>query len=322
MAMTCRQPLIGALAVAAIALGACGSDDAAPDGPRTPDAAFPAANGRTLNEVRALGDPADDLVVSPAGQAFGPGENRLGFGVFTIDRDAVGDAEVAIYTAAGPDRPAEGPFPATVHSLATPAAYRAASTESDPDAAEFIYVSEVEAPPSGKLWMTALIATDSGFETSQMPTAKIDRFEDVPAEGEPAPAVHTPTVEDVGGKVSEIDTRNPPSTQHEDDLADVLGKRPAVLLFATPALCQSRVCGPVVDIAEQVKDETKADVAFIHMEIFKDNDFQSGPRPQVRAYHLPTEPWLFVIDRKGRVSTVIEGAFGAEELREAISKAG
>lgn len=316
-----RQPLIGALAVASMAFGACGGGEAASDGPRTPDAEFPAANSRTLNEVRALGDPADNLVVSPAGQAFGPGKNRLGFGVFTVDREAVGDAEVAVYAASGPDQPAEGPFPATVYPLETPAAYRAASTSSDPDAAEFIYVTEIQAPANGKLWMTALIATDSGFQTSEMPTAKINRFEDVPEVGDRAPVVHTPTVEDVGGKVSEIDTRNPPSTQHDDDLADVLGERPVVLLFATPALCQSRVCGPVVDITEQVKDETNADVAFIHMEIFQDNDFQKGPRPQVRAYHLPTEPWLFVIDREGRISTVVEGAFGAEELREAIARA-
>ena len=51
---------------------------------------------------------------------------------------------------------------------------------------------------------------------------------------------------------------------HDDDLAEVLGKKPVVLLFATPALCQSRVCGPVVDVAEQVKRESGDGAAFIH----------------------------------------------------------
>ena len=81
---------------------------------------------------------------------------------------------------------------------------------------------------------------------------------------------------------------------HDDDLAEVLGKKPVVLLFATPALCQSRVCGPVVDIAEQVKRDRGDEAAFIHMEIYNDNPANEGLRPQVQAYGLPTEPWLFV----------------------------
>ena len=32
--------------------------------------------------------------VAPSGQVFEPGENRLGFGVFTIDREPVSDAEM------------------------------------------------------------------------------------------------------------------------------------------------------------------------------------------------------------------------------------
>ena len=106
---------------------------------------------------------------------------------------------------------------------------------------------------------------------------------------------------------------------HGDDLADVLGKKPVVLLFATPALCQSRVCGPVVDVAEQVKAEYGDEVAFIHQEIYVDN--VPGPenlRPQVKAYGLFTEPWLFVIDEHGKVATRIEGAFSVAELESAL----
>ena len=114
----------------------------------------------------------------------------------------------------------------------------------------------------------------------------------------------------MGGDVEEIDTRVPPSTMHDEDFADVVGKKPAVLLFATPALCQSRVCGPVVDIAEQVKAEHEdEDIAWIHMEIFNDNTVDKGYRPQVREWRLPSEPWLFTVDRSGRVAARIEGAY-------------
>src|SRR5665809_132898 len=117
-----------------------------------------------------------------------------------------------------------------------------------------------------------------------------------------APSVHTPTAEEGGGDLSRIDTRVPPDTMHEDDLADVLGKEPVVLTFATPALCQSRVCGPTADVAEQVKSEYGDDAAFIHMEIYNENSIDKGLRPQVRAYNLPTEPWVFVIDENGRIA--------------------
>jgi hypothetical protein len=109
---------------------------------------------------------------------------------------------------------------------------------------------------------------------------------------------------------------------HDVDFADVLGKKPVVLLFATPQLCQSRVCGPVVDVAEQVKAKPESsDVAFIRMEVFRDNRIDKGIRPQLAAFHLQSEPWLFVFDRSGRVSTRIEGAFSERELDDAIAKA-
>ena len=76
----------------------------------------------------------------------------------------------------------------------------------------------------------------------------------------------------MGGDLSKITTRIPPDTQNKVDYADALGKEPIVLLFATPQFCQSRVCGPVVDVAEQTKEEYGDKAAFIHMEIYKDND--------------------------------------------------
>jgi hypothetical protein len=36
---------------------------------------------------------------------------------------------------------------------------------------------------------------------------------------------------------------------------------------------------------------------------------------------LPSEPWLFTIDRDGVVSEAVEGAFGSKLLDEAIEKA-
>ena len=102
---------------------------------------------------------------------------------------------------------------------------------------------------------------------------------------------------------------------HDVDLADALDRgRPVILLFATPALCESRVCGPVTDVAEQVKAEYGDRADFIHMEIYNDNDPNKGQRPQVRAWGLQTEPVLFAIDRRGRVVDRLDGAYSVSEL--------
>jgi hypothetical protein len=77
----------------------------------------------------------------------------------------------------------------------------------------------------------------------------------------------------------------------------------------------------VADVVEQLKSERSQDAAFIHVEIYKGNRPEAGQRPQVRAYGLPSEPWLFAIDRHGRVAARIEGAFSMEEASAALHDA-
>jgi len=149
----------------------------------------------------------------------------------------------------------------------------------------------------------------------------VGEFKRVPKPGQKAPVIHTPTAQDVGGDLSKITTRTPPDSQNKVDYADALGKEPIVLLFASPQFCQSRVCGPVVDVAEQAKHEHGDKAAFIHMEIYNDNDPGKKVRPQVRAFHLPTEPWLFAIDRHGVIRDTVEGGFGLKLMNQAVEKA-
>jgi hypothetical protein len=145
---------------------------------------------------------------------------------------------------------------------------------------------------------------------------------DVPGVGDRAVRVHTPTVESVGGDIDQIETRVPPDSMHEVDLADALDRgRPVALLFSSPALCESRVCGPVTDVAEQVKSELEDDVDFIHVEFYEDNELEKGPRQAARAWGLLEEPFLFTIDRDGIVAARIQGAFSADELRAAVRRA-
>ena len=47
------------------------------------------------------------------------------------------------------------------------------------------------------------------------------------------------------------------------------------------------------------------------MEVFRDNRIDKGIRPQMAAFHLLSEPWLFTFDRSGKVAARI-AAGGAE----------
>lgn len=339
--------------VALIAAG-CGSSDSSTSGgesavskPAPPKSDFPKTEGRTLGEIVKAADSHSELVVSPAALAFYKGENRYPFGVFHADRSQVGDAKVALYVARVPhvepggdeaagsgqkkgavarartealEQPAMGPYPAAIESLATQPAYRAQTTTSDPDAATIVYTTDIDFPSNGEWRVAALIKEGDETVATLLPSASVGEFKGVPKVGEKAPKIHTPTPADVGGDLSKITTRIPPDTQNRVDYADVLGKEPIFLLFATPQFCQSRVCGPVVDVAEQVKEQFDDRAAFIHMEIYKDNDPSKGVRPQVRAFHLPSEPWLFAINRKGVVQAVVEGAFGVERMTKIVEE--
>jgi hypothetical protein len=343
------------LAVAGLAAG-CGGDSGSTDSssasavsaesrPAPPKSEFPSPGGRTLREVLKAADGPAELVVSPAAMAFYRGDNRYPFGVFEHDRTQVADAEVALYLAKTPtpkpnaksrsgnkgpaakaeaqalDQPAIGPFPASIESLATQPAFRAKTTSDDPDAASVVYSTSIDFPSDGAWRIAALIKQDGEIKGTLLPSAEVGRFSQIPRPGQAAPKIHTPTAADVGGDLAKITTRIPPDTQNRVDYADALGKEPIVLLFATPQFCQSRVCGPVVDVAEQVKQEYGDKAAFIHMEIYNDNDPSKGVRSQLRAFNLPSEPWLFTIDRQGTISSVVEGAFGLEALTAAVKKA-
>jgi hypothetical protein len=310
-----------------------------------PKSDFPSAKGKTLAEVlEAEGATPSTLVALPAAEVFNKGENRYPFGVFQRDRTQVSDAEVALYFAKVPgkgagaagatapagttsakkaearalDQAAIGPFPAATETLATQPAFRAQTTTSDPDAASVVYKTNINFPSNGEWRIAALVRQDGKLTATLLPSAEVGRFSKVPTVGEKAPLIHTPTPADVGGDLSKITTRIPPDTQNRVDYGDVLGKEPIVLLFATPQFCISRVCGPVVDVAEQLKQLYGDKVAFIHMEIYTDNDPNKPVRPQVRAFHLPSEPWLFAIGRNGKIEDEIDGAFGVEELTRVV----
>lgn len=318
------------LALAALVAG-CGSGGGSsstattPAGPRAadvpapPKSDFPAAAGKTLGEITEGGTHSQYGVETQA-MAFYEGPNRIPFEV--VEREGhvqANDAEVALYFAKVPtlhpkngklrkgiqaqarlkamEEPAYGPFPASIESLETKPAFRQAAAAAGPEAAQAVYSSSVDFPAGGDWRAAAVFREGDGYGVTVLPDVVVGEFHRIPRPGQPAPLIHTPTN---GG--------------NQVDYADALGKEPIFLLFTDPQFCQSRVCGPVLDAANQVKRTYGDKAAFIHMRIYNENDPEKGVRPQVDAFHLPSEPWLFAIDRQGIVVDAIEGAVGVGEM--------
>ncbi|HEY3833702.1 MAG TPA: hypothetical protein VGO03_15505 [Acidimicrobiia bacterium] len=136
--------------------------------------------------------------------------------------------------------------------------------------------------------------------------------------GEPAPLAASPTVAHPLG-VTRVCTRTPACPLHTKSLSTLIGKgRPVVLLFATPAYCQTHYCGQVLDALLPLVPQYSAKADFVHCEIY-----QSGPTgPEistVTAWSLPSEPWFFAIDAEGTVRARLDGAFDQDEMRAAIA---
>jgi hypothetical protein len=141
----------------------------------------------------------------------------------------------------------------------------------------------------------------------------------IPNVGDQAPKMHTP-VATTQAQLDKDDTRIPHDDMHKVDYASVLGKKPVALIFSTPKLCQSAVCGPVTDVLLSLEPKYRGKIAFVHQEIYKNNDVRQGLRPQLAVFHLRTEPWLFVMNKQGKIVARYEGVFGRKAVEAALKK--
>jgi hypothetical protein len=314
----------GALVFGAAACGDSDSSDGAsspPPRPAEPED-FPSAKGNTLRGLLKDVGSSGPVIAASVSQ-FTPGENRFGFALFDRAAAQIADAPVVLYVAPVGGGPIQGPIPARFEQMDVKPQFESRSVSDDADAAKSLYVADIDLPKPGRYELLGLARLDGRIvaATPAGGALRVTREGPVPDVGDKAPVVSTDTVASAGGDLESIDTRRPPSSMHDVDFAEVVGRKPTVLLFATAALCQSRVCGPVIDLTEQVKAERGDEVAFIHQEIYVDNQIDKGQRPPVAAWGLPTEPWLFVVGADGRVAARFEGAFSEDELNRAIDAA-
>jgi hypothetical protein len=323
-----RVSLLLVLLLLCVGVAACGGDDEGDGGSSdstaaettTPkaDVEFPAGQGKTIRALRA--NLPEGAVFAPAMSVLRVGENRFAFALFDTARKQIEPEAVAVYFSRTDGRGLRGPFEARQESLRVEPQFMSRQTQADLEDVQTFFVADVDVPKKGRYTFTALAQVDGQMVAASQIGMLAGAEGGPPDVGDKAIKVHTETPEDVGGNLEQIDTRIPPAAElHEKDFADVVGKEPTVLMFVTPQLCQSRVCGPVADVGLQVKKDNP-DVVFIHQEVWRDNEIAKGPRPPVSAYRLVSEPWVFLVGRDGRIVERFEGALSVRELSAAVEK--
>jgi hypothetical protein len=229
--------------------------------------------------------------------------NPFVFGLFTLEQEPIEGASAEVYAVPSDGGEPVGPWPATPADVNVPPGG--------------LYTVDATFPGTG-LHEVVVVTYDGQAGTVAVDVRDASSSQ-LPAPGQQAQAVATPTEADPLGYTT-LCTREQPCGMHEVSLDEALvAERPIVLLFATPAFCQTAVCGPTVDVLEQVRRDGFDDVRFIHCEIFSDKGSTLGD--PVQAWNLPTEPWLFVIGPGGRIVRRADGPLLvlADQVRSLIN---
>ncbi len=151
-----------------------------------------------------------------------------------------------------------------------------------------------------------------GFQVlANSPTLKV---------GQKAPQLDTPTAASVNNDLKRLTSAAAPNPAfYQLSLAQALTSgKPTVFLLATPAFCQSRLCGPDYETTTELQKRFGDKVNFVHVEVYTGlpdpsaNNWQLAPAMQ--AFGLQTEPWLYLIAKDGTVAYRLEGLFTADEV--------
>ena len=188
-----------------------------------------------------------------------------------------------------------------------------------------VYVTYPELPLPGA-WGIEVEATLPGQPpaTSRL---RIDVLAEdpTPALGSKAIPVDTPTAA-TNPDLSTI-TSDPQINPalYQISVADAIKSgKPTAILFGTPGFCKTATCGPSIAVMGELQQAYGERMNFIHVESyaypFGESAQASPPKLSagMEAWRLPSEPWVFLIDKQGRVAYKYEGGITGDELRPAV----
>jgi hypothetical protein len=194
-----------------------------------------------------------------------------------------------------------------------------------------IYVTYVDFLHAGDWGVEVTGQAASQADVTGRVTFSVRDETSTPAIGADAPPSDTLTAGDAAAlKAISTDSSPDPAFYRLSIREAIAAAKPFVVVFASPALCTSGVCGPALDLVKQVAPAYDGRVNFIHVEPYQltvtDGSVQpkvdaNGQRqvvPAVDEWGLPTEPYVFVVDAHGKVAAKFEGMAYPDELQAAL----
>jgi len=290
---TVTAAVLAALAILAIA---CGGD------------------GAKVTEVTAVVSNSE-LVV---------GENRFVVGLLDQDTEAITGAKVAFrfFKLDGDQETPKGEAEATALTVERSYTHTHADGKVEKHSAgeTGVYVAHPTFDEAGS-WGVEVTATIDGkkFDPVGAAFTVLQEGRSV-AVGAPAPQSDTLTLDDVTD-ITDIDTSDPPIPEmHTMTIAQaVTSGKPSVIVFATPAFCLSRICGPTKEVVDELFLLYKEQVNFVHVEPYDVEKARNGeglfPINATEQWGLQSEPWVFLVDRDGIVAAKFEGVVTLDELK-------
>ncbi len=318
-----REFLRGALAATAggAALYAVGCGSSSRGGGKTPAAGGTAAATSAAN-------PAGLTPAILTTEFVAHEDNRFAVGLLNAQHKLVKDAKVRLrfFTigADGKTGTFRGEGDAQYVELNVPGAHvhdrsPQGDVSEDSDSVSF-YVVNTPFDVAGKWGVEIAVTPNDGSKPSQIQTSfDVRDKSQSPGLGTAPPASHNDTIYTNKNKES-LCSRDPMCPLHDKVIADVLGKgRPLVVQFSTPAFCQTRFCGPVLEVLLQQTLKYQDRVDFVHIEVWQDFQLQKY-RPAVQEWNLPDEPYTFFMASDGKVAGKLESIFSDEELTGALDQ--
>ena len=294
-------------------------------------------NGATTVDPGSSAGPASPAASTLAGASAGPGspsvipviigQQEKGPSRFVFSfLDSAGNLP-----AASPDRTAQVAFIAP-GSTEPGAAVKAEFVWAIEGSRGEYVITSTDFPTAGD-WKAIFITEAPGSPQEAIGVAfQVQEELPVVGIGEAAPASRTPKASDVGGDLARISTDiNPDPAFYQLSVADAIAAHtPFVLVFATPAFCQSAQCGPTLERVKKAAAAAPDDIAFINVEPYQmtwtegrlqpvfDADNQLQSVASVDEWGILSEPWIFTVDGTGIVRGSFEGIATDQELRDAF----
>lgn len=251
------------------------------------------------------------VVLVPTELVVGP--NRFAVGLFGEDGTMIHDASVHFHYFDLSD-----PEQAVLESESD--AYRVQS----PENTTTIYAHERRFDRAGDWGVEVEAQRPDGTAASSRIGFQVVADSGSLSPGEAVPVLKTPTLADVGQDLGRLSSAEEPNLAfYQQSLHQAINSgKPTLLLFATPAFCQTRFCGPAYEMTSALQAEYGDRVNFLHVEVFLGlpNPEERGFKlaPSVEVFGLESEPWVFFIDEQGTILYRVEGLFSGVEIERQI----